>query len=171
MENSFLAVERPGLFRSSAWLRAWGKAWLDHPAVSWCGPAQSDASDLPVEGISAGIYTTSETLMSFFPVQNAYPFGASCKSVPAIRSEYFQFPMSPEANPRWCEGYLKNALSIRWDRFVFSDVLVDSPDHKSILAAARLQKLSTIKGGVENTYGVNLQGKKFLDYVKGLGKN
>lgn len=174
MESLFLSVDRPGLFRSQAWLLAWLKAWADHPDVNIFdehGLLDMESSSLCKLDLQSRIFTTNESLFRFFPVLSAYPFGVSSNPTPSIRSEYFQFGGEHSQNANICMDYFNNALTAKWDRLIFPDVLVDSTDYKNIVAAARLQKLSIVKGANEYTYGVNVTASSFSDYVKSLGKN
>lgn len=174
MESSFLTVDRPGLFRSSAWLRAWLKAWADHPEIYFLEKsalADMNESSLRELELHSRIFKINEPLFSIFPILSAYPFGVSSKRTPSVRSEYFQFGGDQNQNTNVCVDYFNSALVGKWDRLIFPDVLVDSVDYKNIIAAARLQKLSVVKSGHEHTYGVNLKAITFKDYVKTLGKN
>jgi len=174
MESSFLSVDRPGLFRSQAWLLAWLKAWADHPEVHFFDKhtlVDMNESSLRELNLHSRIFNINEPLFSFFPVLSAYPFGVSSKRTPSIRSEYFQFGGDHSHNANICMDYFNDALTAKWDRLIFPDVLVDSADYKNIVAAARLQKLSVVKGTNEHTYGVNVKSSDFQSYVKELGKN
>lgn len=174
MESSFLSVDRPGLFRSRAWLFAWLKAWANHPEIHFSDKSllvDMDESLLRELDLHSHIFKVNEPLFGFFPVVSAYPFGVSSKRTHSIRSEYFQFGGDHTQNKNICMNYFNRALAAKWDRLIFPDVLVNSTDYKSIVAAARLQKLFVVKSAKENTYGVNVKASTFKDYVKHLGKN
>lgn len=174
MESLFLPVQRPGFFRSKSWLVAWAKAWADHPQIDFLDKhsfVDRDIVALRALDLESFIFSIKEPLLPFFSVQSAYPFGASSRLSGSIRSEYFQFAVDPLQNNMTCIDYFNKALSIKWDRLIFSDVLVDSPDYKAIVAAADLKSLSLVESDCEKTYGVNLKLSTFDGYVKGLGKN
>lgn len=174
MESLFLSVERPGLFRSSPWILAWVKAWADHADINFFDKPSILAADTAILrslDLPSFIFIANEPLLGVFSIVSAYPFGVSSKRAASIRSEYFQFSVDLGKHPAACINYIDNALAVKWDRFTFPDVLLNSPEHQSIIAAARLQKLSLIKGGHETTYGVNVKSAGFADYLNHLGKN
>ena len=71
MNSSFIAVARPGLFRSSAWLLAWQEAWASHPEIQCFNQLKVfDKGDSDLQGaeLQTLVFKINEPLFSFFPL-------------------------------------------------------------------------------------------------------
>lgn len=162
----FPESQRPGLFRSSAWLSAWNESWSDHQAI------KSLSNVASISNLDNEVYLTRSLKRGLIPQTTAFPLGVSVAGVPSVRSEYFFFPASNEAIHDRVENYLNKVLEYNWNQFYLPDILVSSPEYPALLDLARSKDLYVVSANLDNTYGIlttDLLG--FDEYLRGLGKN
>lgn len=167
-EHYFPDSQKPGLFRSTAWLSAWKESWGDHHKIAILpGPANcQDIVNLYASFCRAHVYKKG-----LLRLTTAFPLGVSTAVVPSIRSEYFFFPTDDNPLEQRITEYFDRALSHKWDQFYFPDILISSPEYPLLLKLAKAKNLFPVFEAKENTYGIVVKGGNFSQYLAGLGKN
>lgn len=167
-EHYFPDSQKPGLFRSAAWLSAWKECWGDHQKIAILpGPVNcQEIVSLYASFCRAQIYKKG-----LLRLTTAFPLGVSTAVVPSIRSEYFFFPADEHPLEQRITTYFDRALSHQWDQFYFPDILMSSPEYPLLLKLAKINNLYPVFETKENTYGIAVKNGDFAQYLAGLGKN
>lgn len=167
MDNSvtdfFPEHQRPGLFRSLAWLNAWQQHWGDSVGVA---PLLIDAKN-PADSL----YCVREKIKGVVLVRTAFPMGIPTAGARSIRSEYFCFAKREQDSLAAILRYFNNLRACRWDQFLVPDLLLTSNEYPLLLEQAKARSFKVVERERSTTYAVALQGISFNDYLAGLGKN
>lgn len=168
IEQFFPDAQKPGLFRSAAWLLAWEQCWGDHHKIAIL---PSPAISQNILSLCVSICRVKICKKGFLRLSTAFPLGVSTATAPSIRSEYFFFPVDEAPLEQRVIEYLDSAMSHPWDQFYFPDILKSAPEYLLLPAVAKRKNLMPIIEVKENTYGIAVNRGSFTEYLAGLGKN
>ncbi len=118
--------------------------------------------------LSEVVYAYRQTIKKLIPVTTAFPLGISTSALPSLRSEYFSFS-DDLLKASSLKNYMNKISLLPWDQFYVPDLIAHSFEWCGFRDAAALYGWAFVIKNVENTYGVDVSGGSFADYLKGLG--
>lgn len=120
------SLPMPSVFRTRSWVQAWLDTWGKHPGVELIDlGGRRDPLDM--------LYRTTIRLKRWLPAETLCLAGIGVGAIHTPRSEYNH--MSEMTQQCGGEEGLKDVLkTLKWNQFIFPDVLVDAPSHQQLLS-------------------------------------
>jgi hypothetical protein len=161
MNQYFPAENHPGIFSTQEWINSWRIAWEDSEAITI---AVNDPS-----GVSSRclFYSYRQKKFVSYSICTLFPAGISTPATPSLRSEYFILP-DLSAN-----DFISTALKLdsKWDQLFIPDIMLDSQQHRELLAAAEINGLTVLARDYATSYGVQIADNTFENYLKHISSN